>query len=163
MILSNAHAGSCKIRSVNYRDRSSTTIARRSGTKPRGRCPLPGCKADMAFALHMSAFGPKRKSTFGLPCLRPFQARRSFVLHHCEDGRLPFCKAILHHKWTRHAPMLPRERSRAPTRAGRTPSATRPPLHLLERTQHNVFNTARLTGIDRLYRMMKKHGIARKE
>jgi len=26
-----------------------------------------------------------------------------------------------------------------------------------------VFNTARLTGIDRLYRMMKKHGIARKE
>lgn len=38
-------------------------------------------------------------------------------------------------------------------------------LHLLERTQHNVSKAARLAGIDRnyLYRMMKKHGIARKE
>jgi transcriptional regulator of acetoin/glycerol metabolism len=38
-------------------------------------------------------------------------------------------------------------------------------LHLLERTQHNVSKVARLAGIDRnyLYRMMKKHGIARKE
>jgi transcriptional regulator of acetoin/glycerol metabolism len=38
-------------------------------------------------------------------------------------------------------------------------------LHLLERTQHNVSKAARLAGIDRnyLYRMVKKHGIARKE
>ena len=38
-------------------------------------------------------------------------------------------------------------------------------LPLLERTQHNVCKAARLTGTDRnyLYRMMKKHGIARKE
>ena len=39
-------------------------------------------------------------------------------------------------------------------------------LPLLERTQHNVSKAARLAGIDRsnyLYRMMKKHGIARKE
>jgi len=38
-------------------------------------------------------------------------------------------------------------------------------LHLLERTQHNVSKAARLAGIDRnyLYRMMKRHGIARKE
>ena len=38
-------------------------------------------------------------------------------------------------------------------------------LHLLERTQHNASKAARLAGIDRnyLYRMMKKHGIARKE
>lgn len=38
-------------------------------------------------------------------------------------------------------------------------------LHLLERTQHNVSKAARLAAIDRnyLYRMMKKHGIARKE
>jgi cytochrome b561 len=35
----------------------------------------------------------------------------------------------------------------------------------LGRTQHNVSKAARLAGIDRnyLYRMMKKHGIARKE
>jgi two-component system response regulator GlrR len=38
-------------------------------------------------------------------------------------------------------------------------------LHLLKRTQRNVSKAARLAGIDRncLYRMMKKHGIARKE
>jgi transcriptional regulator of acetoin/glycerol metabolism len=36
-------------------------------------------------------------------------------------------------------------------------------LPLLERTQHNVSKAARLAGIDRIYRMMKKHGIARKE
>ena len=38
-------------------------------------------------------------------------------------------------------------------------------LPLLERTQHNVSKAARLAGTDRnyLYRMMKKHGIARKE
>ena len=38
-------------------------------------------------------------------------------------------------------------------------------LHLLGRTQHNVSKAARLAGIDRnyLYRMRKKHGIARKE
>ena len=38
-------------------------------------------------------------------------------------------------------------------------------LHLLERTQHNVSKAARLAGIDRnyLYRIMKKHGIARNE
>jgi len=38
-------------------------------------------------------------------------------------------------------------------------------LHLLKRTQHNVSKAARLAGIDRNYlrRMMKKHGIVRKE
>ena len=86
-----------------------------------------------------------------------------------ETGDCPFCKAIMHHTQTRHAPPHPRyraTRSRPPTRAGRrTPSPTRSPLHLLERTQHNVSKAARLAGIDRnyLYRMMKKHGIARKE
>jgi transcriptional regulator of acetoin/glycerol metabolism len=36
---------------------------------------------------------------------------------------------------------------------------------LIERTQHNMSKAARLAGIDRngLCRMMKKHGIARKE
>ena len=38
-------------------------------------------------------------------------------------------------------------------------------LHLLKRTQHNVSKAACLARIDRNYlrRMMKKHGIARKE
>ena len=38
-------------------------------------------------------------------------------------------------------------------------------LHLLELTLHNVSKAARLAGIDcnYLYRMMRKHGIARKE
>jgi transcriptional regulator of acetoin/glycerol metabolism len=50
-------------------------------------------------------------------------------------------------------------------RATRSRAPTRSPLHLLERTQHNVFKAARIAGIDRnyLYRMTKKHGIARKE
>ena len=51
-------------------------------------------------------------------------------------GDCPFCKAIMHYV-----------------------------LHLLELTLHNVSKAARLAGIDRnyLYRMMKRHGIARKE
>ena len=112
-----------------------------------------------------------------------------------ETGDCPFCKAIMHHTQTRHAPPLPRDEiTRAdPRRATHTiadpltgdesdDALLRMPfkearaaaidafeeryvLHLLERTQHNVSKAARLAGIDRnyLYRMMKKHGIARKE
>ena len=83
----------------------------------------------------------------------------------CGDRRLP----LLQSNYASHAD-APRthaaaRRDHARRSAQRTPSPTRSPLHLLERTQHNVSKAARLAGIDRnyLYRMMKKHGIARKE
>jgi DNA-binding NtrC family response regulator len=108
-----------------------------------------------------------------------------------ETGDCPFCKAIMHH--TRHAPTLPRDEiTRAdPCRATHADPLTgdesddallrmplkearaaaidafeeRYVLHLLERTQHNVCKAAPLAGIDcnYLYRMRKKHSIARKE
>ena len=112
-----------------------------------------------------------------------------------ETRDCPFCKAIMHHTQTRHAPMLPRDEiTRAdPHRATHTIAdpltgdesddallrmrfkealaaaidafGDHYVLHLLERMQHDVSKAARLAGIDRkyVYRMMKKHSIARKE
>jgi transcriptional regulator of acetoin/glycerol metabolism len=83
-----------------------------------------------------------------------------------KTGDCSFCKAIIITRGRATHPRCRATRSRAPTRTGRrTPLPTRSPLHLLERTQRNVSKAARLAGIDRnyLYRMTKKHGIARKE
>jgi transcriptional regulator of acetoin/glycerol metabolism len=102
-----------------------------------------------------------------------------------ETGDCPFCKAIMHHTQTRHAPTLPRDEItradpltgdesddallRMPFKEARAAAIDafeeRYVLRLLERTQHNVSKAARLAGIDcnYLYRMRKKHGIARKE
>lgn len=106
-----------------------------------------------------------------------------------ETGDCPFCKAIMRQAPT----LPRDEITRATRAGRRTPSPTRSPatrattpycacpsrkravaaidafeeryvLHLLGRT-HNASKAARLAGIDRnyLYRMRKKHGIARKE
>jgi len=95
-----------------------------------------------------------------------------------ETGDCHFCKAIMHHTQTRHAPTLPRDEiTRAdPRRAMHTiaelltgdesddvllcmpfkqaraaaidPFEERHVLHLLERTQHNVSKAARPAGIE---------------
>ena len=112
-----------------------------------------------------------------------------------ETGDCPFCKAIMHHTQTRHAPTLPRDEiTRAdPRRATHTiadpltgdesddallrmPASKRaPPPSTPSRsatcsTCSSAHNTtcpkpraSRASNRNYLYRMMKKHGIARKE